>query len=509
MLEIITEVLSVIIKSTILSSISVFTLFTYIRSDYFKEHLHIIAELFEKRKIRKRKDKDLLFPQKYVQITRSDIPLQSVWCTLTYFNDSKQSKKLKVKVEGKVLFLIDGLTIEPIPLTKTMKLSIQRKPKKRTFYHFFESESECVTPEEEAYNLFKRAHCDTLQKKIEYLSKISLEEMTLIKRYKRQKFKSRNSILLERIDPELGMGHCLLLHFNNDYLLEEIYYELKKAIKGIKYQNIIRPHFSSLLSRLSEKAVSMDNSQMHWFYGINFLVHRLFFQFFDSNRISSKIKEKFKEKIGFAVLPSMVKTLEITDVVIGPKLPIISNPKISHSDITGKTIIDVDCDYTDGFQMTLEATLQIPLKNITHVKATLIIKSLKTRIKFMCLRLPSERVWLGCEDEPEMNIITDIKISGKEEKEKKEEKSDSMDTISKVIVYFVKKELMVNTFTVPVMQSFPIPKKKKLKKSHPVPSLECVPGSVEQYRRTRKMLRSTLKKEEKKLDHHDDLAYIN
>ncbi|ELP88093.1 hypothetical protein EIN_222360 [Entamoeba invadens IP1] len=483
----------------ILYSIVLFCILAlYTHSDFFNEHLNAICSYYEKIKVKKRTDKDVLYLPKYVQIPQHDIsryenhPVQ-----LTHFENGEVVQNLRLKYENKNLFFIDGKNVICLPLTKSLTVSIFRYKKEPQFNDLFTYKKEVLTPEEIAYNKYKEAKCETLQQKLDYFTHISDEEMSQIKRFKRRKFKQKNSIEIKGIPQTFQYGDTVLLHFDKEELLEFFYYPIKMSVKSVKHQTIIQQHFSSLITKITEKNIS-DIEARHWSCGINFLLHRLFFQFFDNHKITAKIIEKFQEKVRYSQLPPLVKMMDLTELNFGPKLPLISLPKLIHSDKTGKTIIDFDIEYSDGVQMSIDATLQLPLKSSqTHVKVGLAVKQLKGRLKMMFLQIPSERVWVGCDEDPILNIISEVKFAGKEEKEEKEKKDEKNEnSISSVIAYFVKKELIMSSFLNPYMQGFRIPKKTQDKKDKKVPSLENVPNAIEQYRRMKKMFKNAKKEKE-------------
>ena len=524
MSNIINEILVVSANSIALSLLFLFILVVYLQSRLPQIHLNFIISYFIKRKLKSKRESDLVFPLKYEPVLKEDNPRKMKQCKISYYsNYEKISKNVNIKVDQKTLFIIDEKTIIDIPLHKELKLSIRRKKKKNIgksltskIFDWFtlkmddgndsiesndENTTNEISMEQIVYEKYKSQHLKTIDEKIEYFKTLSIEELSCIKRFKRRKFKRGNAIILKNLKcPELS--DLIILHFTNNYELEQKYYELKREIKGIKHQQIVSSHFQSLLKRMNDLAPVNNIQEKHLFYGLNFILHRIFFQYFDSKRLSVKMIEKFQAKKQTSTLPSMVKDLKLTDFKWGPNLPIFHKPVVTHSEITGKTRVNVDFSYNDGIQMLMEAVLQLPFKNnVTHVKATLQMRSIKSNMKFFFNQNPSEKIWFGFDSDAEMNISSDVKFSGKDEKEKKDEKDEkgeSENTISKLFAHYIKKEMIYSLFVIPSMQAMSVPTKKKSVKKHPVPSLEKVENSLEQYQRIRKLIKTIKPKDEKK-----------
>ncbi|KAL7718961.1 SMP-LTD domain-containing protein [Entamoeba marina] len=469
------------------SSLILFVVFLYFRSDYFNDHLRLLLTNYESKKISQRSDSEMLLPFEHINITQSEHP-SSIPCIVVFDDKTLQ---MNVKIENQHLYLRHQLTTTIIPLTNSLQLSIHRKNYLKSQTTTFFDYKNHISNSEKLYIKYKQLlqQSKSDNPKADALSKFTLEEMRAINRFKRQKFKRYNSAVIRNIPLSLHCGNYLKFKFADSTRLEQFYIAAKRSISG-KNTKIVDDHFAKLSNRLIEKSNVLDPQLRHFFCGFNFLVHRVFYQFFDNARLAGKIKEKLTEKIDYASLPSVVKSLKVVKVSLGPNFPIFSSPKLHTSRESGKQIVDVYGHYTDGITMIFEGILQLPLKKeTTNVTATFHSKNVQGNLKLMFLPIPCSGMFIGLNEEPELELISDIRLS---EKEKKDENGGKM--ISKVITYFVKKELLTNAFIVPSMQRLPIQKGNKEKK-HTVLSLQNSQEALDQHKRIKKMFKQLPKKD--------------
>ena len=116
----------------------------------------------------------------------------------------------------------------------------------------------------------------------------------------------------------------------------------------------------------------------------------------------------------------------------------------------------------------------------------------------MLLPPPCDRLWVGLEAEPAMELATEVRMSSgevvKEGSRDAAREKDGSGTFSRMVVFFIKKEIITNAFMLPSLQGLPVPTLRRPKET-PLLSLAGVPGATEQYRRCKKLFRTLHRKE--------------
>ncbi|BFU23171.1 hypothetical protein EHI8A_188630 [Entamoeba histolytica HM-1:IMSS-B] len=270
--------------------------------------------------------------------------------------------------------------------------------------------------------------------------------------------------------PILPNTNSIQIHFNSGIILEHFYLSLLQQIsmyypsKLIKLNSGIFPnvptdfekarrslqfkeHFTNLLSRLDSLNAT---ESLQWFYGINYLVHRIFFTFYDNNSFLSLIKTIIQNKIEKSSLPSFVEAVNCTEFQMGPSLPIFNDPSIRRLNSPNKTFLEAVIHYLNGFKMKFEIKVHVFFGTIT-LNAEVKLNSLDSMIRLMFQDLPTNIIWFAFVTEPVVNLDIEIptfKTQNMPEKIK--------DKIEGFLMNFIQKEIL-GSFVLPSMKSFEIP----------------------------------------------------
>lgn len=115
--------------------------------------------------------------------------------------------------------------------------------------------------------------------------------------------------------------------------------------------------------------------------------------------------------------PSLLGDIVIRDLDVGNSLPVLSNPKLTSISEDGDMLIEMDIDYTGGFQVVLatEATLSVPawdsyMKPIT-VPVVVAVKMKRFSARVLIKIKPfweSNRIWFGFFRQPELKLELEV-----------------------------------------------------------------------------------------------------
>jgi len=147
-----------------------------------------------------------------------------------------------------------------------------------------------------------------------------------------------------------------------------------------------------------------------WF---NLLLHRIFYQYYESGRLLGHLKESIEKQFAKLPLPSFIQPLNLKEIYFGVNLPIVSNIKVIESNSTGACKVTADAEYHGGFSMQLEVVVSVKFLNTERVvpfSLTGTIKHISAKMIVSLAGPPSEVLWLGFTEEPKIDVVMDTEI---------------------------------------------------------------------------------------------------
>ncbi|ELP94980.1 hypothetical protein EIN_251240 [Entamoeba invadens IP1] len=210
-------------------------------------------------------------------------------------------------------------------------------------------------------------------------------------------------------------------------------------------------HFSLVLDNIT---LLKGGESLGWFYGANYLAHRVFFTFYNNNVFLNLIKKVIQTKINKNPLPSFVEKFECSEFQMGPFLPVFNDPEVRTTNSPDKTFVDATIHYLDGFTIKFNVKLKLLFGTIT-VTAIAKLEKLDALVRLMFQSIPTNIVWFAFTTEPQMEIKIEIpSLQSRAVPDVVQKKAESF------IMLFVRKEIL-GSFVLPNMKPVEIPDPSK------------------------------------------------
>ncbi|KAK9679311.1 hypothetical protein K7432_016324 [Basidiobolus ranarum] len=167
---------------------------------------------------------------------------------------------------------------------------------------------------------------------------------------------------------------------------------------------------------LIEKVHSDEHHrQTRW---LNAFIGRIFLAIYKTQAIKDFVTHRILLKCSKIPRPSFIKELTVKDLLLGDNVPSVTHPKLIDLNALGEMSAEFRVHYSGGFAIEIETALNITMPPFINsltipVKFVVRVKSLKGRMLLKIKPPPTNRLWLGFIDDP--NISFDIVpiISGK------------------------------------------------------------------------------------------------
>ncbi|KAL7722583.1 SMP-LTD domain-containing protein [Entamoeba marina] len=286
-------------------------------------------------------------------------------------------------------------------------------------------------------------------------------------------------------------NHCnIFLHFQTPKQLENFGYRLISYIHPQQLSNFDQ-HFTKLLSYIHSLK---QTESVQWFYGTNYLVHRIFFTFHNNTSFLNLIRSVIQQKIMKANKPSFLEEIVCQNFTMGPSLPIFSDPHVNTIDSPNKTLLEAAVHYINGFEMKFYIKIKVLFGSIT-LNPIVRLKELHSIARIMVQEYPTSIIWFGFVSEPQFKLQVDFSSL------KNQSFTDKIQNkLEEYFVSFVRKQI-IESYVAPYMKSFELPthlgdKSIKTTDNKIELLMKEIPTATSDYERHKKMFK---KLEEEKL----------
>ena len=200
----------------------------------------------------------------------------------------------------------------------------------------------------------------------------------------------------------------LYFHFQTPKELEYFYSTLKTKTKQQLSSENFSEQFGILLRRI-DSYKSKDS--LHWFYGVNYLAHRIFFTFYNNkiflDLIKKVVQDKLNKKMESENKPSFIESIRCESFIMGMSLPVFCDPSTRIIENPQKVILEALIHYIDGFEVKVNIKMKVLFKTV-YVTANVKLKHLDSIIYLVFQSLPTYRIWFSFGSKPNMDLKIDI-----------------------------------------------------------------------------------------------------
>jgi len=189
---------------------------------------------------------------------------------------------------------------------------------------------------------------------------------------------------------------------------------------------------------------------------LNFLVARILFDNSGDTTLDEFIAAKVRKKLAHIKLPKPLSgAITLADLRFGDEAPFFTNSAMSGTAATGEFAFDFDLLYRGGFTLVLSVTIDVGPIKIPNVLVTVRILELKGRVHFSVGAPPSNKMWIGFHEAPQLKLDFHQDIHLPPELNFLSAAVRSID-LSEVVSAVVKESLFED-MVLPYMDDLPIP----------------------------------------------------
>ncbi|KAK9761198.1 hypothetical protein K7432_014065 [Basidiobolus ranarum] len=172
---------------------------------------------------------------------------------------------------------------------------------------------------------------------------------------------------------------------------------------------------TAMLSLIEKVHSDEHHRQTQW---LNAFVGRVFLAVYKTQAIKDFVTSKILLKCSKIPRPSFIQELTVKDLLLGDNVPSVTHPKLIDLNANGEMSAEFRVHYNGGFAIEIETALILTMPPFISsftipVKIAIRVKTLKGRMLLKVKPPPTNRLWLGFIDDP--NISFDIVpiVSGK------------------------------------------------------------------------------------------------
>ncbi|KAK9765874.1 hypothetical protein K7432_005458 [Basidiobolus ranarum] len=176
-------------------------------------------------------------------------------------------------------------------------------------------------------------------------------------------------------------------------------------------------NFEPTAMRLLIEKVNSDehHRQTQW---LNAFIGRVFLSMYKTQAIKDFMIRKVLLKCTKVKRPSFIKEFVVKDLLLGDNVPSVTHPRLIDLNAVGNMTVEFRVHYSGGFSMEIETELTIsmpPLIKTTTipVKVAVRVRSLEGRMQLKIKSPPTNRLWIGFTEEPNISLDIVPIISGK------------------------------------------------------------------------------------------------
>lgn len=182
----------------------------------------------------------------------------------------------------------------------------------------------------------------------------------------------------------------------------------KSSIKPHKYYI---PTFENHIKDIQSPLLDQDSQ---WF---NALLTRIFINSCMSINFEKVILEKLNRKTLRLRKPFFVGDVTVKQVELGTNIPLLSKCQLHSFESSGEVNVSADILYTGGFQVIISTTARLELPKMKPIIIPLLlsitIQRISGRILLRIKAPPTDRIWVGFYELPNMNLKIDPIVSTK------------------------------------------------------------------------------------------------
>ncbi|PVU86566.1 hypothetical protein BB561_006660, partial [Smittium simulii] len=209
---------------------------------------------------------------------------------------------------------------------------------------------------------------------------------------------------------------------------EDWYFEITKAILengSKKDQNVFNDCYKldwdqvieNVKSSLHKTEPSSDKNILADTL-LNLIIGRIFLGLIKTNNAHSYATKKLQKKFTKMSFPSIISNIEILNIDLGSKVPTLFNTRILDIGLNGQVKLQSDFNYSGKIYVLLK--IVIKLVNISFpVTVKLQINEISGVLHIYIKNPPSNRIWVGFETMPKIDLILEPTIMQKQIKTKK------------------------------------------------------------------------------------------
>ncbi|RUS20528.1 hypothetical protein BC937DRAFT_94999 [Endogone sp. FLAS-F59071] len=178
-------------------------------------------------------------------------------------------------------------------------------------------------------------------------------------------------------------------------------------------------HFDQTAMNQLIQLIHSDEAHFHTQW-LNALLGRVFFAIYRTDLLRTFIFNKVVKKAKKIKRPGFLGEIIVRSVDIGQSLPYVMNPRLLGLTPAGELTAEGDVQYNGGFRLEIETEAAWQYSRIGAIKVHLVLAVMLKRIKGkVLLRIkgpPSNRVWIGFYEPPQMEWSIEPVVSDKQVK---------------------------------------------------------------------------------------------
>ncbi|PWA01905.1 hypothetical protein BB558_001978 [Smittium angustum] len=144
------------------------------------------------------------------------------------------------------------------------------------------------------------------------------------------------------------------------------------------------------------------NSVFHDLW-LNMLVSRIGLGIIKTKKIRHLLIENIKKKFSNLKFPSLIQEIHVVDLVMGDNVPTFSNTTLLSAENDGRVSVETNFDYNGGLSVLLQ--VDVKLMNLKlPIKIRMDIKKVKGTLIILIKQPPSNRIWIGFSEMPDIDM---------------------------------------------------------------------------------------------------------